>query len=205
MAPLATKPILWYPAIMLARSLATACFAAWLFSLTAFAGSVCNWSTHKSAPPLSNSLQFEHEHITASDYTSFRGLRLSMSRIEAKKAIAGLGFDLIHVHSNALDICSRRSTIGTVRFNQHGRVVKLELSPSYFGVPKLNVREFADTVFEHYKVRPEVTADDVCFHDVTCFRGTTLTEKLLILRIGSDVQFHIMPRRSGSPDLTQNK
>jgi hypothetical protein len=64
----------------------------------------------------------------------------------------------------------------------------------------VHVREFADGVFQHYKVRPADDVDDVCFHDVTCFRGTTLTEKILILRIANDVQLHIMPRRS---DLTQ--
>lgn len=193
---------------MWGRALATACFATWLWSLNAIAGDPCHWSTLDS-PQIdlqSSHPQFEPEPIGVSDYSSFRGLSLSMNKIEAKKAVARLGFDMLSLHSDdrAMDICSRQTAIGTVRFNQRGRINKLELSPFYFAASKANVREFADKVFEHYNVRRAADVDDVCFQDVTCFRGITLTEKLLILRIGNDVQFHIMPRRSES-DLTQRK
>jgi hypothetical protein len=85
-------------------------------------------------------------------------------------------------------------TIYCIHRFDSGHIAKLELTPGYFSVGKLVLREFADSVFDHYKIRPVAVINDVCYHDITCFRGTTLSEQFLILRIGGDVQLHIYPR-----------
>jgi hypothetical protein len=98
-----------------------------------------------------------------------------------------LGFPIAFRSDRQTDFCA-----GAMRFDEKDRVTKLELRPTYFGISKVVLREFADAVFEHYKVRPTKVDDDVCFADVTCFRGTTLNgEKFLLLRIGTDVVLHV--------------
>jgi hypothetical protein len=198
-----------YNRAMWSRSFAAFCCAVWLMSLGAGAAEEsCICSSLEAAPKLiashADRLQFHPEHFRHSDYSSFRGLSLLMNRTEAKAALQKVGFELASYHTDAMamDICSGKTGVGIVRFDVDGTINKLELSPLYFAVSKIHVREFADKLFAHYKVRPAVNADDICFHDVTCFRGTTLSEKLLILRIGHDLQFHIMPRRPPS-DVTQ--
>ena len=127
---------------------------------------------------------------------------MGMMKPDAHEALQGLGFALVPLPStpSAMHICMGPTGVGAVRFDQNGSISKIELSPQFFAISKVVLREFADSIFEHYKVRPASVADDVCYHDVTCFRGTTLGEQLLILRIAGDVQFHIAHRRSG---LTQ--
>jgi hypothetical protein len=192
---------------MWVRSLGAVSFAVWLFSLHAMAAEPC-YCRHlvdaKQPASPANSPQFDPAQAGfGSDYTSFRGLSLSMSKSEARKVLRQLGFDLVDYESTvtAMHICSGQTGVGTARFDKRGKINKLELSPLYFAVSKMNVREFADRVFEHYKVRRSANTDDICFQDVTCFRGTTLVERVLILRISNDVQFHITPRPTGS-DLT---
>ena len=60
------------------------------------------------------------------------------------------------------------------------------------------LRDFADRVFEHYKVRPDEVADDACFQDVTCFRGRTeAREQFLILKINGLTRLYVRPLRPG--------
>jgi hypothetical protein len=163
---------------MWSRSLTAFCFAMWLMGLDAGAAEescICS-SLEASAPiTLQASPQFHPKHSGLSDYSSFRGLSLSMSRTEAKVALQRVGFELASYHTDAMamDICSGKTGVGIVRFDVHGSINKLELSPLYFAVSKVHVREFADSLFAHYKVRSAANVDDICFHDVTCFRGAT--------------------------------
>jgi hypothetical protein len=133
--------------------------------------------------------------------SSFRGLSLNMKADEAREMVQRLGFHLVGMpRSTAMDICNGKEGVGTIRFDPRGNIRKLELSPEYFLVDKIVLREFADGVFEHYRVRPAKVPDDVCYHDVTCFRGTTRAERFLIVRIAGDTQLHVSQRRTG---LTQ--
>jgi hypothetical protein len=193
---------------MWTRSVIAAGFVIGLLSQHAMAAPPCSsCSTAKKLPldPLSadSSLaQFEPKALRPTFESSLRGLSLTMHESEAQAALHRLGFDLVSLPTdvNAMDICRKQTKIGTVRFDQNREIQKLELSPLFFAVGKVVLREFADSVFKHYKVRSLSADDDVCYHDVTCFRGTTTSEQFLIVRIANDVQLHISKRRSG---LTQ--
>lgn len=139
--------------------------------------------------------QFEPEIANADGYSSFRGLRLGLSRGEAQLALLRLKFTNAYPPSDrAIDFCAGQTVVGTIRFDENSRVMKLELRPAYFAVNKLVLREFADELFQHYEVRPLRVDDDNCFADITCFRGTTTTEEFLILRIATDVLVHVVGR-----------
>jgi hypothetical protein len=101
-----------------------------------------------------------------------------------------------------MDICNGQTRVGLIRFDENHRVVKLELSPLYFSMGRVQLREFVDAVFDQYRVRRDQNLDDVCYADVTCFRGTTLAEQFLIVRITADVQLHVGKRMRSS--LTQD-
>jgi hypothetical protein len=191
---------------MWTRFLITVLSASWLLSNHVAAGSTCYCPQDLILTTLSGDRSlplFEPESEQGSNYTSFRGLKLGMREQEAQEVVQRLGFALVALPGSrrAMHICMGQTQVGTVRFDQHGRIFKVELSPQFFAISKVVLREFADSIFEHYKVRLTSLADDVCYHDVTCFRGTTLSEQVLILRIAGDVQFHIGYRRSS---LTQN-
>lgn len=188
------------------RYLFTILAACWLLSIQVAAGDPCYRSQDEKLTILNGDRshpEFEPKSGRGSDYTFFRGLRLGMSEPEARAAVQGLGFALVPLPSshNAMHICMGLTDVGTIRFDQQGGIVKIELGPKFFAISKVVLREFADSIFEHYKVRRTSVADDVCLHDVTCFRGTTSSEQVLILRIAGDVQLHIARKRSS---LTQN-
>src|SRR5215210_2719770 len=148
--------------------------------------------------------QFEPETADL-DYTSLRGVSLDMTVSEVQQAVGRLGFLLLSPSSTdtTMDICNGQTRVGLVRFDENHRVVKLELSPLYFSIARVQLREFADAVFDRYRVRQAQVADDVCYADVTCFRGTTLAEQFLIVRITDDVQLHVSKKRMRS-SLTQD-
>jgi hypothetical protein len=126
-----------------------------------------------------------------------------MTAEEAQNALGRLGFTMKSLAStlNSKDICRGATSVGTVRFDEYHRVAKLELSPLYFSVGRVVLREFADAVFDRYSVKPTQVADDICFWDVTCFRGSTLSEQFLILRIAEDVQLHVSKKRTNTTDI----
>jgi hypothetical protein len=125
-----------------------------------------------------------------------------MTVSEIQQAVSRLGFLLLSLFSTdtTMDICNGQTRVGLIRVDETHRVVKLELSPLYFSIGRVQLREFADAVFDQYRVKRTQNVDDVCYADITCFRGTTLSEQFLIVRIANDVQLHISKRRSG---LTQ--
>src|SRR5262245_59245060 len=187
------------------RFLFTVFSASWLLTNQVAAGDSCYCPQDRTLTKLSGERSlplFAPESEQGSDYSSFRGLRLGMTERVAQSVVQGLGFALVPLKSSrsAMQICNGPTHVGTVRLDQYGSIFKIELSPEYFDVSNVVLREFADGVFEHYKVRPISVADDVCYHDATCFRGTTLNEQFLILRIAGDVQFHVGHKRSS---LTQ--
>jgi hypothetical protein len=154
---------------------------------------------HLTAPPLSrlsaeNSRpQFEPEANDLKGFSSFRGVSLDMQESDARQALERLGYALVSLQTTqtAREICKGGFSVGTLRFDANRRVSKIELNPAYFNVGRTYLREFADDVFRRFAVRKAPTSDDVCFGDITCFRGTSSAEQFLILRIADDVQLHI--------------
>lgn len=68
------------------------------------------------------------------------------------------------------------------------------LSSRSFQKEPIFVRKFADGLFEHCEVLSSRVGDDVCFQDVTCFRGVSkFGEQFLIMRIGTDVELYVRP------------
>jgi hypothetical protein len=157
---------------------------------------------HLAAPPLSRlgaenaRPQFEPEANDLKGFSSFRGVRLDMQESDAQQALERLGYALVSLQTTetAREICSGGFSMGTLRFDAKRRVSKIELNPAYFGVGRTYLREFADDVFKRFAVRKVPVNDDVCFGDITCFRGTSSAEQFLILRIADDVQLHISHR-----------
>lgn len=132
-----------------------------------------------------------HSALPAS---SFRGLRLGLTRAEAEAAVlaTGFGFRGVAEDDPNMDICKGSTTVGTVRFDAGGHVRKLELRPEYFSAGGSALREFADRVFRHYNVASPGAKDDICFPGLTCFRGhTPAGERFMLLGITSDVQLHV--------------
>jgi len=169
-----------------------------MLSSTAFGAEPCTCK-HVKAPPLSRfgaentRPQFEPELNDLKGFSSFRGVSLDMRESEAQQALERLGFTLVSLQTTetAREICSGSFSVGTLRFDAKRRVNKIELNPAYFGIGRTALREFADDVFKRFAVRQAAVSDDICYGDVTCFRGTSPAEQFLILRIAEDVQLHI--------------
>lgn len=84
--------------------------------------------------------------------------------------------------------------VGRADFDRQGRMLRLSLKDQYFCDGPIFVRRFAEALFESYSVTPAKVEDDVCFQDVTCFKGLSkYGEKFLILRIGVDAELHVRP------------
>jgi hypothetical protein len=151
----------------------------------------CDRSPRVVEPPVSSVPIFDSE-LTTLDGSSFRGLGLGLSREEALTAVLRLGFPIAptwSVSESHVTFCRGDRAVGDLRFNESGQLIMLELRPAFFEVNKVELWEFADQVFEHYRVRPLVVDDDMCHGDVTCLRGTTTKgENFLIARIGGEVK-----------------
>ena len=147
------------------------------------------------AQPQSSVLNFEPE-TTVPGSTSLRGLSLGSTRTKALNALLQLGFPLASARAadRQVNFCRGGVIVGTLRFDVADKLIKMELRPPFFGVANVVLREFADQIFEHYRVQTTKVTDDVCFQDATCFRGTTLSEQFLILRLADDIQLHVSPR-----------
>src|SRR5688500_14032727 len=94
--------------------------ACYLFSNTVAAEPLCHCPKEPSLTPVhgDRSLpQFEPHIRQRAEFTSFRGLRLGMSKPEAREVVESLGF-VLHplASSTAMDICMGGIGIGTLRF-----------------------------------------------------------------------------------------
>ena len=151
---------------------------------------VCAWGPPAPSTPASASSPLE-PLLNAS---SFRGLKLELSRWEVAKVLGELGLTLRGATTVAeiMEICSGSAAVGRVHFTALDRVMKFEFSPQLFNPPDSNIRHFADDVFQRYQVHSDNGDDDVCFPGLTCFQGTSPTgERFLILKIAGDVQFQV--------------
>ena len=164
-----------------------------LFSLSSansMAGCDCP-SPHFVVPPVSSVPIFNPE-LTTVDSSSFRGLSLGFGRAEALNAVLRLGFVIVPASESHINFCRGDYVVGSMRFDENNQLATLELRPAFFEVNEVVLREFADRIFEHYRVRPMVVDDDVCNSDVACFRGTAMKgENVLIVRIGGAVRLQV--------------
>ena len=138
--------------------------------------------------------------------SSFRGISLASTPQDVKQIARALGFDvdtLFYVGSQSLvsgiNIYRDWEQIGAVSFDRSGRVLRLSLKDRFFCRKPLFVRRFVEELFEHYGVKPIEEKDDVCFQDITCFKGISrFDEQFLILRIGTAAELYARPSLTAS-------
>jgi hypothetical protein len=144
-----------------------------------------------AGPPVSSVPVYEPE-LATSEGTSLRGLSLGLNRAEALNAVLRLGYAIAPTWSASeshITFCRGDRPIGSLRFNDDNQLITFEVRPAFFELNKVVLREFADSVFEHYRVRPVIEDDAVCYSDITCFKGTTRKgENFVIARIGGEVR-----------------
>lgn len=135
-------------------------------------------------------------------YSDFRGISLGSTPKEVQRRARALGFSvyvtLFVGDASAIagvEIYRNWETLGRADFDRSGRMLRLSLKDGFFCDAPVFVRRFADSLFEHYDVEPLKVEDDVCFQDVTCFKGVSkLGEQFLILRIGTAAELYVRPQ-----------
>jgi hypothetical protein len=135
----------------------------------------------------------ENEPGGSPAHSTFRGIGLASRADEVQRIAGSLGY---HVHTMAfvdgngiagINLYGEPKLIGRADFD-------LSLKDRFFCDGPIFVRRFADTLFERYGVKPIEVDDDVCFQDVTCFKGVSKHgEQFLILRIGSEAELYVRP------------
>ena len=138
--------------------------------------------------------------VTEAYYSSFRGISLASRPDNMRWRAQSLGFDTVtwrFVGSDdisAITIGADGNEIGRADFDRTGKMVRLALKLRFFSEKPIFIRKFADDLFGSYEVRTSKVADDVCFQDVTCFKGVSrFGEQFLIMRIGTDVELYVRP------------
>lgn len=132
--------------------------------------------------------------------TSFRGISLSSRPDNVRWRAQSLGFDTFTSYFvgadevAAITIGINRNEVGRADFDRSGKMLRLALKLRFFSDKPIFVRKFADDLFKLYEVLSRQVDDDVCFQDVTCFRGISkFGEQLLIMRIGTDTELYVRP------------
>ena len=180
------------------RALAVTAFLVFALSTSqAWAGGAwCDGSDLATRP---NIADMPTAGTAADSYSSFRGIGLGSKPGDVAANALAIGFP-IYVTSfidppdavASIDICRGDAMVGKIDFDDKGQTTHLVLYAGYFFDHDIGVREFAETVFKHYRVHADQTVDDACFQDVTCFRGRTdFRENFLILKIGGEVQLYV--------------
>ena len=73
-------------------------------------------------------------------------------------------------------------------------MLRLDLKDRFFSDSPIFVRDLADRLFERYQVKTSKVDDDVCFQDVTCFKGLSkYGEQFLIMRFGTEADVYVRP------------
>jgi len=138
--------------------------------------------------------------VTEAYYSSFRGISLSSRPDNVRWRAQSLGFDTVTSYFvgsdnvSAVAIAINGMEVGRADFDQTGKMLRLALKLRFFSKKPIFVRKFADDLFGSYEVRTSKVEDDVCFQDVTCFKGISkFGEQFLIMRIGTDVELYVRP------------
>lgn len=135
-----------------------------------------------------------------SGYSTFRGVGLASRPEDVQRIARSLGYDVVTSLFVGGDTVAAISfykaclPVGRADFDRQGRMLRLSLNERYFCDEAIFVRRFAEALFELYGVTPAEVNDDVCFQDVTCFKGISKHgEQFLILRIGVEAELYVRP------------
>jgi hypothetical protein len=138
--------------------------------------------------------------VAQQNQSAFRGIGLASRPVDVQWRAQSLGFAtktsryVGDTAVAAVDICAHGDAVGRADFDRQARMLRLTLKDRFFSDTPVFVRRFADDLFERYKVRPIKVFDDVCFQDVTCFKGISkYGEHFLILRIGTEADLYVSP------------
>ncbi|WP_119268355.1 hypothetical protein [Taklimakanibacter deserti] len=133
-------------------------------------------------------------------YSTFRGIGLASRPEDVQRIGQSLGYEVdrsLFVGDDAVAAISLYKDcrfIGRADFDRQGRMLRLALKEKYFCDETIFVRRFAEALFARYGVTPLKVDDDVCFQDVTCFKGVSKHgEQFLILRIGVEAELYVRP------------
>jgi hypothetical protein len=143
-------------------------------------------------------LLFDPDTLGAS---SFRGIGLASKPDHIMAVGLGLGFEVCALTFvgeadtvSAIEFWDGSKMVAQAHFDRQGNMQRLSLKDRYFHEKPIFVRDFADEIFERYAVRPAKVDDDVCFQDVTCFKGVSkYGEQFLIMRFGTEAELFVRP------------
>jgi hypothetical protein len=163
----------------------------------AFGGSCCDVSHNAlQAPPQTSGIP----STEVAGYSSFRGISLASRPDEVYRLAHAFGFDVgisnfVGENSvSAVEFCQHGNTVGRADFNRDGQMSRLALKDRFFSDSPIFVRDLADGLFERYQVKTSKVDDDVCFQDVTCFKGVSkYGEQFLIMRFGTEAELYVRP------------
>lgn len=135
---------------------------------------------------------------TIQSHSSFRGIGLASRPEDVQRVVRSIGFyadTSYYVGSDTvagINFYADWQQVGRADFDRLGRMSRLSLKDRFFCDAPIFVRRFADALFERYGVKPADVDDDVCFQDVTCFKGVSKHgEQFLILRIGTEAELYV--------------
>ena len=163
----------------------------------AFAGGNCVYGEKTTENPDQSSVQ-----ASTPQSSSFRGISLASTPDQTVEVANALGLIVepsSYVGSKAVASINLYTShswteLGIASFDRDGHMIRLSLKDRFFCTTPVFVRRFAEEVFEHYGVTAKTEADDVCFQDVTCFKGRSkFGEQFLILRIGTTAELYVRP------------
>jgi hypothetical protein len=176
--------------IMSSGQAAFACSECSPISKGMFTGSSCSYED--GAPGVTTQ---------TANWSDFRGISLASTPQDVKRVAKDLRLDadiIFYVGSASLvsgiNIFRDCEQVGTVSFDRSGQILRLSLKDGFFCAEPIFVRHFVEQIFERYNVKPVTEKDDVCFQDVTCFKGVSkFGEDFLIIRIGTTAELYVRP------------
>lgn len=140
------------------------------------------------------------ELASSAPYSAFRGIGLASRPEDVQRIGQALGYEVetsFFVGENAIasvSLYENCQLVALATFVRQGRMLRLSLKDRFFCQRPIFVRRFAEALFERYGVKPLKVDDDVCFQDVTCFKGVSrYGEQFLILRIGTEADLYVRP------------
>jgi hypothetical protein len=161
----------------------------------AFGGSRCFYDQYvfEGSPQTSGSPSIE-----VSGYSSFRGISLASRPDDVKRIAHSLGFHvginyfIGEASASTVEFCKGGKIVGRADFDRDGQMLRLALKDRFFSDSPIFVRDLADGLFERYQVETSKVDDDVCFQDVTCFKGLSkYGEQFLIMRFGTEAELYV--------------
>jgi hypothetical protein len=138
------------------------------------------------------------EPASSDPYSTFRGIGLASQPEYVQRIGRSFGYEVdvsTFVGDDtiaAISFYENCQLVGQFSFDRRGHMLRLSLKDRFFCNRDIFVRRFAEALFKRYAVTPAKVDDDVCFQDVTCFKGVSkYGERFLILRIGTEADLYV--------------